>query len=141
MDNKAYKYAKWCLRSKYVPKYVKKQCKEFIKIANGKDKKYYLNEEKVKQIENILKLLIMPKGLKAGTPLYECTCNYQWLFYISILAVVRRDNPEKRKYETAILEIARKNFKTYTIATLFILLFLMEPKFSKFYSVARWCFI
>ena len=78
----------------------------------------------------------MPKGLKAGTPLYECTCNYQWLFYISILAVVRRDNPEKRKYETAILEIARKNFKTYTIATLFILLFLMEPKFSKFYSVA-----
>lgn len=108
MDNKAYKYAKWCLRSKYVPKYVKKQCKEFIKIANGKDKKYYLNEEKVKQIENILKLLIMPKGLKAGTPLYECTCNYQWLFYISILAVVRRDNPEKRKYETAILEIARK---------------------------------
>ena len=50
MDNKAYKYAKWCLRSKYVPKYVKKQCKEFIKIANGKDKKYYLNEEKVKQI-------------------------------------------------------------------------------------------
>lgn len=136
MDNKAYKYAKWCLRSKYVPKYVKKQCKEFIKIANGKDKKYYLNEEKVKQIENILKLLIMPKGLKAGTPLYECTCTYQWLFYISILAVVRRDNPEKRKYETAILEIARKNFKTYTIATLFILLFLMEPKFSKFYSVA-----
>ncbi len=136
MDNQAYKYAKWCLRSKYVPKYVKKQCKEFIKIANGKDKKYYLNEEKVKQIENILKLLIMPKGLKAGTPLYECTCNYQWLFYISILAVVRRDNPEKRKYETAILEIARKNFKTYTIATLFILLFLMEPKFSKFYSVA-----
>lgn len=136
MDNKAYLYAKWCLRSKYVPKYVKKQCKEFIKIANGKDKKYYLNEKKVMQIENILKLLIMPKGLKSGKTLYECTCNYQWLFYISILAIVRRDNPEKRKYETAILEIARKNFKTYTIATLFILLFLMEPKYSKFYSVA-----
>lgn len=136
MDNKAYLYAKWCLRSKYVPKYVKKQCKEFIKIANGKDKKYYLNGKKVMQIENILKLLIMPKGLKSGKTLYECTCNYQWLFYISILAIVRRDNPEKRKYETAILEIARKNFKTYTIATLFILLFLMEPKFSKFYSVA-----
>lgn len=136
MDNKAYLYAKWCLHSKYVPKYVKKQCKEFIKIANGKDRKYYLNEKKVMQIENILKLLIMPKGLKSGKTLYECTCNYQWLFYISILAIVRRDNPEKRKYETAILEIARKNFKTYTIATLFILLFLMEPKYSKFYSVA-----
>lgn len=136
MDYKAYKYAKWCIRSKFVPKYVKKQCKEFIKIANGKDKKYYLNEDKVNQIENILKLLIMPKGLKAGTPLYECTSNYQWLFFTSILAIVRRDNPEKRKYETALLEIARKNFKTYTIATLFILLMIMEPRYSKFYSVA-----
>lgn len=136
MDNKAYLYAKWCQRSKNVPKYVKKQCKEFLKIANNKEKKYFLNEDKVRQIENILKILVMPKGLKAGKSLYNCTCNYQWLFYISILAVVRRDNPQKRRYETALLEISRKNFKTYTIATLFILLFLMEPKFSKFYSVA-----
>ena len=136
MDNKAYKYAKWCIRSKFAPKYVKKQCKEFIKIANGKEKKYYLSEEKINQIENILKLLIMPKGLKAGKALYECTSNYQWLFFISILAIVRRDNPDKRRYETALLEIARKNFKTYTIATLFILLMIMEPQYSKFYSVA-----
>ena len=136
MNNKAYEYAKKSIKSKDVPKYVKKQCKEFIKIADGKSDKYYLDEDKVKQIENVLKLLVMPKGLKAGKSLYECTCNYQWLFYISVLGIVHRDNPNKRKYETAILEISRKNFKTYTIATLFILLFLLEPKFSKFYSVA-----
>lgn len=136
MDNRAYQYAKKSLKAKEVPKYVKKQMKEFIKIADGKDEKYYINEDKVKQIENVLKLLIMPKGLKAGKTLYECTCNYQWLFYISVLAIVHRDNPDKRRYETAILEISRKNFKTYTVATLFILLFLLEPKFSKFYSVA-----
>ena len=134
--NKAYEYAKKSIRAKEVPKYVKKQCREFVKIADGKDAKYYLDENKVKQIENVLKLLIMPKGLKAGKSLYECTCQYQWLFYISVLAIVHRDNPSKRKYETAILEICRKNFKTYTIATVFILLFLLEPKFSKFYSVA-----
>ena len=136
LENKAYIYAKKCIKSKDAPKYVKKQCKEFIKIADGKDEKYYINEEKVKQIENILKLLVMPKGLKAGKPLYECTCNYQWLFYISILGIVHRTNPEKRRYEIAILEICRKNFKTYTVGTLFILLFLMEPKFSRFFSVA-----
>ena len=136
LNNKAYQYAKSSIKSKDVPKYVKKQMKEFIKIADGKDEKYYINEDKVKQIENVLKLLIMPKGLKAGKTLYECTCDYQWLFYISILAVVHRDNIDKRRYETAILEISRKNFKTYTVATLFILLFLLEPKFSKFYSVA-----
>jgi len=136
MNNKAYDYAKKSIHLKEVPKYVKKQCREFINIADGKSDKYYLDEDKIKQIENVLKLLIMPKGLKAGKPLYECTCDYQWLLYISILAIVHRDNPSKRKYETAILEIARKNFKTYTIATLFILLFFLEPKFSKFYSVA-----
>lgn len=134
-NNKAYKYAKnW--RAEEVPKYVRKQLKEFIKIADGKNKKYCINEKKVEQIENILKLLIMPKGLKAGQTLYECSTNYQWLLYISALAVVHRDDTEIRRYETVILEICRKNFKTYTIGTLFILLFLLEPKFSKFYSVA-----
>ena len=136
LDNKAYLYAKKCIRSKDAPKYVKKQCREFIKIADDKDEKYYINEEKVKQIENILKLLIMPKGLKAGKTLYECSTNYQWLFYISVLAIVHRNKIDKRRYEIAILEICRKNFKTYTVATLFILLFLMEPKFSRFFSVA-----
>lgn len=134
--NKAYIYAKKSINSKEVPRYVKKQCREFVKIADGKDKKYCINEQKVAQIENILKLLIMPKGLKAGQTLYECTTNYQWLFYISVLAVTHRNNLDKRRYETGILEICRKNFKTYTVGTLFILLFLMEPKFSKFYSVA-----
>ena len=134
--NKAYEYAKQSIRSKDVPKYVKKQCRIFIKIADGKDEKYFLDEKKVTQIENVLKILVMPKGLKAGRSLYECTCGYQWLFYVSVLGIVHRDNPNKRKYETAILEICRKNFKTYTIATVFILLFLLEPKYSKFYSVA-----
>lgn len=78
----------------------------------------------------------MPKGLKAGQTLYECTTNYQWLFYIGVLAIVYRDNPEKRRYETGLLEICRKNFKTFTIAVIFIILFLTEPDFSKFYSVA-----
>ena len=137
MKNKAYDYAKNIVNKKIkAPKYVIKQCKQFIKIADDKDPKYVINKTKVNQIEAILKLLIMPKGLKAGQTIYECSCGYQWVFYISILCVVYRDNPEKRRYETAILEIARKNFKTYTIATIFILLFLIEPKYSKFYSVA-----
>ena len=133
---KAYEYAKWAVKSKEVPRYVKKQCRIFIKIADGKDEKYFLDTNKVKQIENVLKLLIMPKGLKAGTSLYECSCGYQWLFYTAVLAIVHRDNTKKRKHETAILEICRKNFKTYTTGTMFILLFLLEPKYSKFYSVA-----
>jgi len=134
--NKAYDFCKKSIRKKTTPKYVKLQMREFMRICEGKDKKYIISEKKLKQLENILKLLNMPKGLKAGQPLYDCTVGYQWLFYVAILCTVYRDNPKKRRYETGVLEICRKNFKTYTIATIFILLFLTEPKFSKFYSVA-----
>lgn len=123
-------------KKKTTPKYVKLQMEDFIRICGGKNKKYVISEFKVKQLENILKLLIMPKGLKAGQTLYQCTTGYQWLFYTAILCTVHRDNPQKRRYETGVLEICRKNFKTYTIATIFIILFLTEPRFSKFYSVA-----
>ena len=134
--NNAYEYCKKSIRKKTTPKYVKLQMKEFINICDGKDKKYILSKSKLDQLNKILKILIMPKGLKAGQTLYDCTCGYQWLFYTAILCVVYRDNPNKRRYETGVLEICRKNFKTYTIATLFIILFLSEPQFSKFYSVA-----
>lgn len=134
--SKAYDFCKKSIRRKTTPKYVKLQMREFMRISEGKDKKYMISEKKLTQIENVLKLLIMPKGLKAGQPLYDCTCGYQWLFYVAILCTVYRDNPAKRRYETGVLEICRKNFKTYTIATIFILLFLTEPSFSKFYSVA-----
>ena len=137
MTNKAYQYAKGVVEKKITaPKYVIKQCEQFLEIADDKNPKYMINKAKANQIESILKILIMPKGLKAGQTIYDCSCGYQWVFYISILCVVYRNNPNKRRYETAILEIARKNFKTYTIATIFILLFLLEPKYSKFYSVA-----
>lgn len=134
--NKAYEFCKKSIRKKTTPKYVKMQMREFIRISDGKDKKYKISEKKLRQVENILKILHMPKGLKAGQPLYDCTCGYQWLFYIAILCTVYRDNEDKRRYETGVLEICRKNFKTFTIATIFILLFLTEPQFSKFYSVA-----
>ena len=136
MNNKAYEYCKKSIKLETTPRYVRLQMKDFMKICEGKNSKYIFSEKKYKQLENILKLLVMPKGLKAGKSLYECTVGYQWLFYAAILCVVYKDNPNKRRYETGVLEICRKNFKTYTIATIFILLFLTEPNFSKFYSVA-----
>lgn len=135
-NSQAYNYCKNSIRKKTTPKYVKKQMREWLKVYEGKDKTYMVSDKKIRQVEMILKLLIMPKGLKAGQTLYECTTGYQWLFYTAIICTVYRDNPKKRRYETGVLEICRKNFKTFTIAVLFILLFLTEPKFSKFYSVA-----
>lgn len=134
--NKAYEFCKQSIDLKTTPKYVRLQMQSFIDICEGKSSEYKISGKKLKQLESILKILIMPKGLKAGKPLYDCTTGYQWLFYTAIFCTVYRDNEKKRRYETGVLEICRKNFKTYTIATIFILLFLTEPNYSKFYSVA-----
>jgi len=105
-------------------------------MADGKSKKYIIDYEKVELIDDLLELLIMPKGLKAGQPIYNCVAGFQFFFIISILCAVYRDNLEKRRYETAVLEVCRKNGKTFLVGLIFILLFLLEPKYSKFYSVA-----
>lgn len=135
-ESKAYLYCKENVRKKTTPKYVRLQMREFMRLAEGKDKKYKVSGGKIDQIEGLLKLLVMPKGLKTGQSLYQCSSGYQWLVYTASLAVVYREDPRKRRYETILLEICRKNFKTFTIATLFIILFITEPKFSSFYSVA-----
>lgn len=80
------------------PKYVIKQCEEFLKICDEKTDKYFLSEIKLKQIDDILKLLVMPRGLKAGSSIYFCSCGYQWLLYASILCIMYRENPDKRRY-------------------------------------------
>lgn len=136
LNTKAYKYCQEAIKSKTAPVYVKKQMKAWMKIAEGKDEKYKISKKKLEQVIALLKILKMPKGLKAGQSLFECSTKYQWLIYIAVICTVHRDNPNKRKYETTILEICRKNYKTYTVGTLFILLFFTEPKFSRFYSVA-----
>lgn len=136
IKNKAYEFCLNFVDAETTPKYVKKQMLEFMNLCEEKNKKYKVSEAKLSQLENILKLLIMPKGLKAGQTLFQCTTGYQWLFYTAIFCTVFRDNPKKRRYETGVLEICRKNFKSFTTATILILLFLTEPKFSKFFSVA-----
>ena len=73
------------------PKYVIKQCQKFLEICDGKSEKYFLDEQKLNQIDDVLKLLIMPRGLKAGNSIYECSCGYQWILYAAALCVVYRE--------------------------------------------------
>lgn len=136
-NHPSYRYAKKACGSKSkAPDYVKKQCKEFIKICDGKSKKFFINTDRVEKIDKILKLIRMPKGLKINHSIYDCVAGFQWVLIIASLCVMCSDNVEKRRYETIVLEIARKNGKTFIIAVLFILLFFLEPMFSYFYSVA-----
>lgn len=119
-----------------VPRYVRKQCRLYLDILEDKNGKYCIDEEKRYQIIELTRLLIVPRGLSAGKTVYEVLAPFQWLFILAVLTVVYRDDMSHRRYETAVLEICRKNGKTFLIALIFIILFFTEPDYSKFYSVA-----
>ena len=135
--NKDIEYAKAVVSKKInAPKYVKKQCRIYLRIAEDKDKKFCINTKKREQIINLTRLLKIPRGISAGKTVFETLSGFQWLFVFAVLTVVYREDEQMRRYETAVLEICRKNGKTFLIAIIFIVLFFTEPKFSKFYSVA-----
>lgn len=137
LDHPSYLYTLDVLSGRIkAPKYVILQCNQFRLMAEGKSKKYIIDYEKVEMIDDILNMLIMPKGLKAGQPILNCVAGFQFFFIVAVLCAVHRDNLARRRYETAVLEICRKNGKTFLVGLIFILLFLLEPKYSKFYSVA-----
>lgn len=136
-NHPAYRYARSAVNGDTnVPKYVRMQCADFIQIASGKNVDYQISNDKLGVIEKLLKIMIVPKGLSAQKTVYETLSGFQWLFIVSVLCVVFREDHNKRRYQTAVMEICRKNGKTFLVAVIFILLFLTEPKFSHFYSVA-----
>lgn len=137
-DHPAYRYAADAAAGKIeAPRYVRKQCEEFAAVWEGRSSGWIIDRRRVELIGGLTELMNMPpKSLKAGMTVREAAQGHQWLLWIAALCTVRADNPEKRRYTTVVLEIARKNAKTFDIAVFFILLFFTEPKFSKFYSVA-----
>lgn len=106
-----------------------------MKVCSGESEKYMIDMRRGRVIDQLTKLMIMPKGLAAGKSVYECTADFQWFFYFTPLCVVYKNERLRRRYESVILEIARKNGKTFMIAVVFILLFFLEPRFSRFF---RW---
>lgn len=136
-ESKAYKYAKWCIveSNKKVPRYVKLQAKDWLNKADGLDEEAYVDEKELNKIVKILKLMVHPDLM---CPMDEGLEDYAWLLIVATLCTKLRNNDNKdiRYYITALLEISRKNFKTFNSAVIFILLLLTDKPFSRFFSVA-----
>lgn len=133
-ESSAYAYAVWCIdeENPKAPKYVKKQCSAWLDIANGSDPEAYICEKTFRKICKLLKLIIHPDLHK---PLINCMESYAWLLITAVFCTKNRaDNT--RYYRTALLEICRKNFKTFYSGVIFIIGMLTEGQFGRFFSVA-----
>lgn len=133
-ESKAVQYALWCIRpdNQRAPIYVKKQCEAWLEIVSGKDPDAYVCEKTFKKICKLLKLMIHPDLQK---PLYECMEPYAWLLIIAVFCTRTRVG-NYRYYQTALLEICRKNFKTFYSGVIFIIGMLTEKRFGRYFSVA-----
>lgn len=135
MLQRAINYCKNSIDNPEVPKYVQLQCKEFLKIVS-RETKYHINEEALAKMEKLFKIIIMPTGKNTGKPVFDSLVGFQCLFFVAVWCTYNNDDPTKRRYENVILELARKNGKTFLIALLFILALMTEVKFSRLFSCA-----
>ena len=147
-DGKAYQYAQWCLdeTERKTPRYVKLQAQQWIDIADGNNQEAYVDEGQYEKICKLLRLLVHP-DLKCS--IYDGLEDNAWLLITATLCTICRPETSRytlsgadpdlvkiRYYETALMEVSRKNHKTFNSAVIFILLMLTEPNFSRFFSVA-----
>lgn len=132
-DSKAYKYANWCIEedNNKVGIYVKKQCKDWLDIINGEYEDCYFDNEKYETVYDLLGLMIHPD---VHLTMNVCLEDYQELFIYACLCTMYKDN--SKLYITGLLEISRKNYKSFTSAIIFILSMMLENKFDRYFSVA-----
>lgn len=134
--DKAYSYCETAKTSPDVPKYVKKQCAILKDIFDDNHDKFFVNTKICDKINKLLTLLTMPTGFQTGKPVINSLLPYQCLFFVASFCVVYRDEPTKRKHERVILEICRKQGKSFIVGLTFIIQLLLAPRFSRLYSVA-----
>ena len=132
---KAVEYCKFCINDTEgkVGRYVKKQALVWLDIYSGHDKYAYFSKKRAKRITALLRIMMHPD---LHVSMYDGLERYAHFFVYAVLCTMRRDRKNVRYYETALLEICRKNFKTFNAAVVFIILMCLEPPFSRLFSVA-----
>lgn len=133
VDGRAVTYAKWCVEpdNRKAPRYVKQQAAQWLDIVDGKNPDAIADDAAYGRICKLLRLMVHPD---LGCTMYDGLEDYAWLLITAVFCTKCLDG--RRYYKTALLEIARKNFKTFNSAVSFVLLMLTEPRFSRFFSVA-----
>lgn len=147
-DGRAYKYAQWAVSETegMVPHYVKVQAQQWMDIVDDYNEDAYVDEKEFEKICNLLKLMIHPD---VHCSIYDAMEDYAWLLITATLCTMWREGSEIyddnkvsfesckiRYYTTALLEISRKNYKTFYCAVIIILLMLTGVGFGRYFSVA-----
>ncbi len=137
--DKAIEYAEDVVNGEEVTTWeVETQCKWFfedLKKQENEEFEYYLDLDKLKIINNLLKLFNFATGFVAGKQVLESLVGFQCFLIVNIFGWRFKNNPKKFRYNDITLYIARKNAKTALVGIVFLLLMLTEQNYSEFYSI------
>ena len=131
--SRAYHYAVWASGgdNHAVGRYVRRQAQAWLDIADGNTSGAYVDEREYSQTMALLGLMIHPDIHK---PMPEALEDYAMFFITALFCTKAADG--RSYYSDGLLEIARKNFKTFTSGVIFVLAMVKLPKFSRLFSVA-----
>ena len=138
-ESRAYIYAQYAAEENNpkIGRYVRKQAQQWLEIADGKTDGIYVCERTFAKICAIMKLMVHPD---LGCSIFEGIEDYAFFFITAIFCTKRtptaENEPPRTYYTTGLLEIARKNYKTFVAAIIFIIGMLVLPRFSRLFSVA-----
>ncbi|AWZ48312.1 terminase large subunit [Hathewaya limosa] len=138
--DKALKYCNDVIEGKEVTTYeVKQQCRIFLDDYNTNQYldtfEFYFDKNKLKKINNLLKLFNYATGFIAGKQVLKGLSGFQALLISALFGWRYKNNKKKFRYRDLVLFIPRKNAKSFIAALILLLLMLTEQQFSEFYSI------
>ncbi|AHG23924.1 terminase large subunit [Staphylococcus phage vB_SepS_SEP9] len=117
-------------------RYIKKECSKFLHELENDESRYFFDVDMLETLDSLTKLINMADGMKEGVSAYEALGGFQWYFLANVLCWKYKENPKRRKYEKSLLLIGRKNGKTFLTGLIFLIFMMIEPEYSKFFSVS-----
>lgn len=137
---KATQYAKDVITGEELTtKEVKWECKRFLKNMRDQKKKtfeYYMDEEALEVIDDLLKVMNMATGITCvGQSIHDTLHPFQCFFLANVFGWRQKKNPKVFKHRENILFIPRKNAKTFICALCLLILMMTEDDYSEFYSI------
>ena len=121
--------------------YVKKQCVAFLndyeKCVTDNTFKYVMDIDTLECIEDILGLMTFASGVGvSGKPVIDGISGFQALVLCAFFGMKYRSDINRRRYETLVLLIARKNGKSWLSSIIIMLLMMLDEEYSDFFSVS-----
>lgn len=132
-------------------KYVRKVCKDYLdfvkdlKSREGQEielKQYYIDFDKLLEIENLLRKLKYPTGPRRGQKILGGLSGFQSFLFVVYFTTIFKDYDDfgevkvYRRYTDLNLLIGRKNGKSFKIAILLLILMVTEPNYGEYYSIS-----